>query len=116
MEPANGHVVLDSGDDGGFTTLRREARPRAERYEIGRSLRERAHRADIAFWRPPDDRADPVQQVIEQNAGRHELRGVHFDCQSSPACPPDEGECLRDELIGQTGAGHSCAQSRRTRA
>jgi uncharacterized protein (DUF2252 family) len=70
MEPANGHVVLDSGADGGFTSLRRQARPRRERYEIGRSLRERAHRADMARWNPPDDRADPVQQVIEQNAGR----------------------------------------------
>ena len=43
MEPANGHVVLDSGADGGFTSLRRQARPRAERYEIGRSQIGRAH-------------------------------------------------------------------------
>ncbi|HEY0534010.1 MAG TPA: DUF2252 domain-containing protein [Actinoplanes sp.] len=70
MEPANGHIVLDSGTDGGFTSLRRQARPRAERYEIGRSLRERAHRTDIAFWNPPDGRPDPVQQVIDQNTGR----------------------------------------------
>jgi uncharacterized protein (DUF2252 family) len=70
MEPANGHVVLDRGADGGFTSLRRQARPRKERYEIGRSLRERAHRTDMALWHPPDDRPDPVQQVIDQNTGR----------------------------------------------
>jgi uncharacterized protein (DUF2252 family) len=70
MEPAIGHVVLDSGAVGGFSSLRRQGRPRAERYEIGRSLRERSHRTDMAFWRPPDDRLDPVQQVIDQNLGR----------------------------------------------
>ncbi|WP_433292253.1 DUF2252 domain-containing protein [Actinoplanes sp. CA-030573] len=72
MEPASNHSVLDIGGDGGFTSLRRPARPRAERYELGRSLRERAHRSDMAYWTPPDDRADPVRQVIEQNAGRQE--------------------------------------------
>jgi len=70
MEPATGHIVLDTGADDGFTSLRRPARPRADRYELGRSLRERAHRSDMAFWEPPAGRADPVQQVIDQNAGR----------------------------------------------
>ena len=50
MESATGHVVLDTGTDDGFTSLRRPARPRADRYELGRSLRERAHRSDMAFW------------------------------------------------------------------
>jgi uncharacterized protein (DUF2252 family) len=72
MEPANGHLVLDTGADDGFTSLRRQARPRTERYELGRSLRERSHRTDMAFWNPPDDRADPVQQVIGQNVGRQD--------------------------------------------
>jgi uncharacterized protein (DUF2252 family) len=70
MESANGHVVLDTGQDDGFASLRRQARPRAERYELGRSLRERAHRSDMANWSPADGRADPVRQVIEQNRGR----------------------------------------------
>jgi uncharacterized protein (DUF2252 family) len=70
MEPANGHVVLDTGDDDGFASLRRRARPRAERYEMGRALRERAHRADMADWRASHDRADPVQQIVEAHEGR----------------------------------------------
>ena len=70
MEPANGHVVLDTGQDDGFSSLRRPARPRTERYELGRSLRERAHRSDMAYWTPPDGRADPVGQVVAQNMGR----------------------------------------------
>ncbi|GAA2611134.1 hypothetical protein Adu01nite_22870 [Paractinoplanes durhamensis] len=64
--------MLDTGQDDGFSSLRRPARPRAERYELGRSLRERAHRTDMAHWSPPDDRADPVQQVIGQNDGRQD--------------------------------------------
>ena len=70
MEPRSGRVQRDTGQDEGFTSLRRPARPRAERYELGRSLRERSHRTDMAFWRVPDGRADPVEQVIEQNDGR----------------------------------------------
>jgi uncharacterized protein (DUF2252 family) len=72
MEPANGHVVLDTGQDDGFTSLRRQARPRAERYELGRSLREPAHRSDMAFWTAPAGRADPVEQVAGQNEGRQD--------------------------------------------
>ena len=70
MEPANGHVVLVTGQDDGFASLRRPARSRSERYQLGRSLRERVHRSDLAHWTPADDRADPVRQIIEANQGR----------------------------------------------
>ncbi|WP_221322023.1 DUF2252 domain-containing protein [Actinoplanes sp. L3-i22] len=63
-------VVAGPADDEGFTSLRRPARPRAERYEIGRSLRERSPRSDMALWQPGPDRPDPVQQVIASHAGR----------------------------------------------
>jgi uncharacterized protein (DUF2252 family) len=67
---ANGHVVLNSGDDDGFASLRRPARPRAERYELGHSLRDHAPRTGLQFWHPADDRVDPVQQIIEAHEGR----------------------------------------------
>jgi uncharacterized protein (DUF2252 family) len=57
-------------DDDGFASLRRPGRPRAERYERGRALRERAHRADMAHWSAPAGRADPVQQIVEAHEGR----------------------------------------------
>ncbi|GIF14074.1 DUF2252 domain-containing protein [Actinoplanes teichomyceticus] len=63
-------AVLGSTDDEGFTSLRRPARPRAERYEIGRSLRERSPRSDMAHWRPPADRPDPVRHVVASHEGR----------------------------------------------
>jgi uncharacterized protein (DUF2252 family) len=64
------HVVPGSAGDEGFTSLRRPARPRAERYEIGRSLRERSPRSDMAHWQPPADRPDPVRQVVASHEGR----------------------------------------------
>jgi uncharacterized protein (DUF2252 family) len=70
MEPTNGHVIIEGGRDDGFASLRRAARPRAERYELGRSLRERAHRSDMAHWTAAPNRADPVQQIIDAGVGR----------------------------------------------
>ncbi|AEV86009.1 hypothetical protein ACWT_4992 [Actinoplanes sp. SE50] len=63
-------VVPGSAGDEGFTSLRRPARPRAERYEMGRALRERSPRSDVAQWRPPADRPDPVGQVRASHEGR----------------------------------------------
>ena len=62
--------VLDTGPDEGFASLRRPARPRKERYELGRSLRERAHRSDTAFWTPARDRAAVLQQLTDAHEGR----------------------------------------------
>jgi uncharacterized protein (DUF2252 family) len=70
MESGKGYTVLDSGEDPGFASLRRPGRSRAERYELGRSLRERAHRSDMANWTPPDNRPDPVEQIIAASEGR----------------------------------------------
>ena len=68
--PSDGPVVLDTGRNDGFASLRHRARPRAERYDLGRSLRERAPRSNLGLWRAPDDRADPVQQLIDAHEGR----------------------------------------------
>ncbi|SDS23703.1 DUF2252 domain-containing protein [Actinoplanes derwentensis] len=72
MEPPliNGPSVLGSLADEGFTSLRRAAAPRAQRYEIGRSLRDRSPRSDMAHWREPDRRPDPVAQVVAAHEGR----------------------------------------------
>ncbi|MBM2620163.1 DUF2252 domain-containing protein [Actinoplanes sp. LDG1-06] len=70
MEPATGHVVLGDASDEGFASLRMPARPRAERYELGRSLRERSHRSEMAYWNAPHFRVDPVTQIMHANQGR----------------------------------------------
>ncbi len=53
-----------------FASLRTASRPRAERYELGRSLRERAHRSEMGDWAPPDGRIDPVDQLVTAHEGR----------------------------------------------
>ncbi|GAA2582373.1 DUF2252 domain-containing protein [Winogradskya consettensis] len=70
LPPASGHVVLGTGRDDGFSSLRRPARPRKERYELGRSLRDRAPRSDLGQWRPAPGRADPIDQLTDAHEGR----------------------------------------------
>ncbi|MCA2212097.1 DUF2252 domain-containing protein [Jidongwangia harbinensis] len=65
-----GLIGVGARGDDRFASLRRPAPPRAERYELGRSLRERAHRSDLAAWSPPPDRADPVRQITDAHTGR----------------------------------------------
>jgi uncharacterized protein (DUF2252 family) len=72
MEPADGRIVVDTGHEGGFASLRRAGRPRAQRYEMGRSLRERAHRSEMGYWSAPAGRADPVEQITRANQGRQD--------------------------------------------
>jgi len=63
-------VVASSADDGGFASLRRPARPRTERYGLGRSLRDHAPRTGLQFWTPAADRVDVVEQIAEAHVGR----------------------------------------------
>jgi uncharacterized protein (DUF2252 family) len=64
------HVVLASADSRGFVSLRQPATPRPERYALGRSLRKRVPRSALSDWSVPDNRADPVQQIIATHQGR----------------------------------------------
>ena len=45
-------------------------RSRAERYAMGKALREKRPRASQATWKAPADRPDPVRLVLEANNGR----------------------------------------------
>jgi uncharacterized protein (DUF2252 family) len=62
--------VLGLERDDAYASLRRPATPRAQRYKLGRSLREQAPRSGLAVWTPPADRADPVDQVAAAHDGR----------------------------------------------
>jgi uncharacterized protein (DUF2252 family) len=65
-----GHVVLESADAAGFASLRRPATPRAERYALGKRLRQRAPRSSLAYWDDSGRRTDPVTIVAAGNEGR----------------------------------------------
>lgn len=67
---ALGHVVLESADASAYASLRRPAIPRAERYALGKRLRERAPRSSLAWWDDAGRRVDPVTVVAAGNEGR----------------------------------------------
>ncbi len=51
-------------------SLRCRPMPRAERFALGRNLRERVPRSLMGEWKPPADRPDPVEQIIRSHEGR----------------------------------------------
>ena len=67
-----GHTVLASADSEVFTSLRKQPSSRAERYAIGRQLRQRVPRKHLGRWRAPADRPDPVELIKESHQGRLE--------------------------------------------
>ncbi|TCK20963.1 DUF2252 domain-containing protein [Pseudonocardia endophytica] len=64
------HPVLPGDHGEEFASLSRPGTPRAERYEIGRSMRERAPRRSLARWSAALRRQDPMDIVAASNAGR----------------------------------------------
>ena len=67
-----GHKVLASADSDVFTSVRKRPSSRQERYAMGRALRKTVPRRTLAGWRPPDDRPDPVDLIVESHEGRLE--------------------------------------------
>jgi uncharacterized protein (DUF2252 family) len=68
--PVHGHVVLASADSDAFTSLRRRATSRLDRYRMGKELRRQVPRRSLGEWSVRADRQDPVRLIIESHAGR----------------------------------------------
>src|SRR5271170_761309 len=66
----NGHVVLASADSEAFTSLRQRSTSRADRYRMGRELRQQVPRRSLGDWSSSASRPDPVQLTIESHQGR----------------------------------------------
>jgi uncharacterized protein (DUF2252 family) len=67
-----GHVVIASADSEAFTSLRRRATSREDRYRTGRELRRLVPRGSLGDWSPAWGRPDPVQLIIESHDGRQD--------------------------------------------
>ena len=65
-----GHVILANADSDSYRSLRRRPMSRAERFELGRSLRDQVPRASLGDWKPPSNRPDPVEQIRQSHEGR----------------------------------------------
>ncbi len=66
----SGHVVLASADSTSFDSLSQRPTARADRYRMGKSLRDKVSRQSLADWAPPVGRPDPVQLIMESHEGR----------------------------------------------
>lgn len=65
-----GHVILPDADGEAFHSLRRRPMPRAQRYALGRSLRQTVPRSSLGRWQPAVGRPDIAAQIAESNEGR----------------------------------------------
>ena len=64
------HAVFAEIDSSAYHSLRERPATRAERYQLGRSLRERVPRRSLAHWAPPADRPDPIHLIEVSHQGR----------------------------------------------
>src|SRR6476661_746832 len=64
------HTVLADADGTAYASLRKRPVDRAERYALGKRLRERVPRKSLGDWSPPVGRPDPVQQIMDSHEGR----------------------------------------------
>ena len=64
------HAVVSGAEDRSYQSVRIRPVSRAERFAIGRELRQRVHRASIADWQPDKHRRDPVAQILHSHDGR----------------------------------------------
>lgn len=68
--PPGRHTVLADIDSSAYHSLRQRPVTRAERYALGKSLRDRVHRGELAGWDPPPDRPDPIRLIEINHHGR----------------------------------------------
>ena len=64
------HVVLAGADSASYRSLRLRPASRAERFKLGRSLRERVPRGSMGEWKPPARRPNPVDLIVRTHEGR----------------------------------------------
>src|SRR3954469_5018599 len=67
---APSHTVLAEADGTAYASLRKRPVDRAERYALGKRLRERGPRKASGAWAAPRGRPDPVQQIMDSHEGR----------------------------------------------
>ena len=65
----SGHTVLAEADGSAYRSLLQRPVTRAERYALGKGLRERVPRKSLGDWAPPPDRPDPVDLIKDSPRG-----------------------------------------------
>jgi uncharacterized protein (DUF2252 family) len=65
-----GHTVLTEADGAMYASLRHRPSSRAERYQLGRGLRQKVSRSALGDWQVGSRRADPLALIAESHRGR----------------------------------------------
>jgi uncharacterized protein (DUF2252 family) len=64
------HTVIAAADSSAYLSLRHRASPRAERYALGRELRQQVPRTSLGDWTPPAGRPAVIDVVRRSHQGR----------------------------------------------
>jgi uncharacterized protein (DUF2252 family) len=70
--PAELRMILAGTDSDSYCALRRRPLSSAQRWELGRSLRQRVPRKRLGQWQAPANRPDPIAQIRHSHQGRLE--------------------------------------------
>jgi len=70
MSLRTGHTVLASTDSSAFASVRQRSSTRAERFAMGRSLRERVPISALGVWNATQARPDPIDLINASHEGR----------------------------------------------
>src|SRR5438128_104370 len=65
-----GRETLLGADSDCYRSLRKKAISRAERFLLGRRLRQQVPRRSLGTWKPRGGRPDPVDQILRSHDGR----------------------------------------------
>src|SRR6187431_3614004 len=64
------HAVLPGEDDRSYHSVQIRPISRAQRFALGRQLRQRVPRSSLGQWRRDKHRPDPVAQIVHSHDGR----------------------------------------------
>jgi uncharacterized protein (DUF2252 family) len=70
MTAEPGYSGISVVDPRGYESLRQRSMPRAERYQLGRRLRQQVPRSSLSTWSPPPNRVDAVEQITRAHEDR----------------------------------------------
>src|SRR5688572_13196838 len=64
------HAVLPGADDRSYHSVRIRPISRAQRFALGRQLRQQVPRTSLGQWQPDKHRLDPIAQIVRSHEGR----------------------------------------------
>ena len=64
------YAVLPGADDRSYQSIQIRPISRAQRFALGRQLRQQVPRVSLGQWQHDKHRLDPIEQIVHSHAGR----------------------------------------------